>query len=49
MLDEEEWIAMLSSFRTLLRDKKNLEIWDWVSPTFPKDFVKLVEEQKNKI
>ncbi|MBL07793.1 uncharacterized protein METZ01_LOCUS44478 [marine metagenome] len=49
MLDEEEWIAMLSSFRTLLRDKKNLEIWDWVAPTFPKDFVKLVEEQRNKI
>tara|TARA_Y100001936_G_scaffold124979_1_gene122279 strand:- start:217 stop:672 length:456 start_codon:yes stop_codon:yes gene_type:complete len=49
MLDESEWSAMLSSFRTLLRDKKNLEIWTWVSPTFPEDFVELVEKERNKI
>ena len=46
MLDQEEWEAMLASFRTLLRTKKNIEIWDWISPTFPKNFVALVEEQK---
>ena len=49
MLDQEEWSAMLASFRTLLKDKKNIEIWNWISPTFPKDFVALVEEQKNII
>ena len=49
MLDQEEWEAMLASFRTLLRTKKNIEIWDWISPTFPKNFVALVEEQKKII
>ncbi|MDG2060655.1 MAG: hypothetical protein P8J93_02420 [SAR86 cluster bacterium] len=45
MLDEEEWAAMLSSFKTLFKDPKNLEIWNWISPTFPKEFVELVEKQ----
>ena len=27
MLDEDEWNAMVSSFKTLLSDPKNLEIW----------------------
>ena len=49
MLDQEEWEAMLASFRTLLRTKKNIEIWDWISPTFPKNFVALVEEQRKII
>ncbi len=49
MLDESEWSAMLSSFRTLLKDEKNLEIWTWVSPTFPEDFVELVEKERMKI
>ena len=49
MLDQEEWEAMLASFRTLLRTKKNIEIWDWISPTFPKNFVTLVEEQRKII
>lgn len=45
MLDEEEWAAMLSSFKTLFKDPKNLEIWTWIAPTFPKKFIKLVEQQ----
>ena len=45
MLDEEEWAAMLSSFKTLFKDPKNLEIWTWIAPTFPKEFIKLVEQQ----
>jgi hypothetical protein len=45
MLDEEEWAAMLSSFKTLFKDPKNLEIWSWIAPTFPKEFIKLVEQQ----
>ena len=49
MLDQEEWDAMLASFRTLLRSKKNIEIWDWISPTFPKNFGDLVEEQRKII
>ena len=49
MLDQEEWDAMLASFRTLLRSKKNIKKWDWISPTFPKNFVDLVEEQRKII
>ena len=45
MLDEDEWSAMHSSFKTLFKDPKNLEIWNWISPTFPKEFVELVEKQ----
>tara|TARA_B110000014_G_scaffold264307_1_gene264838 strand:- start:12286 stop:12771 length:486 start_codon:yes stop_codon:yes gene_type:complete len=45
MLDEDEWSAMHSSFKTLFKDQKNLEIWNWISPTFPKEFVELVEKQ----
>ena len=45
MLDEDEWSAMLSSFKTLFKDKKNLEVWAWISPTFPKEFIALVEKQ----
>ena len=45
MLDENEWNAMVSSFKTLLSDPKNLEIWSFKSPTFPKDFVNFVDEK----
>ena len=45
MLDEDEWAAMLSSFKTLFKDQKNLEVWTWISPTFPKEFIELVEKQ----
>ena len=36
---------MVSSFKTLLSDPKNLEIWSFISPTFPKDFVNFVDEK----
>ena len=45
MLDENEWNAMVSSFKTLLSDPKNLEIWSFISPTFPKDFINFVDEK----
>ena len=45
ILDENEWNAMVSSFKTLLSDPKNLEIWSFISPTFPKDFVNFVDEK----
>ena len=45
MLDEDEWQAMVSSFKTLLSDPKNLEIWSFISPTFPRDFINLVDDQ----
>jgi len=45
MLDQSEWDAMLSSFKTLLGDERNLKIWSWVAPTFPADFVKLVQNE----
>ena len=45
MLDENEWNAMVSSFKTLLSYNKNLEIWSFISPTFPKDFVNFVDEK----
>ena len=45
MLDQSEWDAMLSSFKTLLGDERNLRIWSWVAPTFPADFVKLVQNE----
>ena len=45
MLDQSEWDAMLSSFKTLLNDERNLRIWSWVAPTFPKDFVDLVQKE----
>jgi hypothetical protein len=45
MLDGDEWKAMVASFKTLLSDKKNIEIWSFMSPTFPKDFVKFVDEK----
>jgi len=45
MLDQNEWNAMVSSFKTLLSDPKNLEIWSFISPTFPQDFVDFVDQQ----
>ena len=45
MLDEDEWQAMVSSFKTLLSDPKNLEIWSFISPTFPRDFINFVDDQ----
>ena len=49
MLDQAEWDAMLSSFQTLLKDERNLRIWSWVAPTFPKDFVTLVQNEIGEI
>ena len=45
MLDDDEWKAMVSSFKTLLSDPKNLEIWSFISPTFPRDFINFVDDQ----
>ncbi len=45
MLDGDEWEAMVASFKTLLSDEKNIEIWSFMSPTFPKDFVEFVDEK----
>ena len=45
MLDGDEWEAMVSSFKTLLSDEKNIEIWNFMSPTFPKEFVAFVDEK----
>ena len=36
------WSLLL---KTLLSDPKNLEIWSFISPTFPKDFVNFVDEK----
>ena len=44
MLDDDDCNAMVSSFKTLLSDPKNLEILSFISPTFPKDFVEFVDE-----
>ena len=45
MLDEDEWNAMLISFKTLFKEPKHLEIWEFVKITFAEDFVDLVDEQ----
>ena len=45
MLDGDEWKAMVASFKTLLSDEKNIEIWTFMAPTFPKEFVKFVDEK----
>ena len=45
MLDGDEWDAMVASFKTLLSDEKNIEIWTFMAPTFPKEFVKFVDEK----
>ena len=45
MLDGDEWKAMVASFKTLLSDEKNIEIWTFMAPTFPKEFVELVDEK----
>lgn len=45
MLDEEEWNSMVSSLKTLFNDPKNIEVWGFMAPTFPKDFVAFVEEK----
>ena len=45
MLDEEEWDSMVSSLKTLLSDEKNIEVWTFMAPTFPKDFVDFVNEK----
>ena len=45
MLDGDEWEAMVASFKTLLSDEKNIEIWTFIAPTFPKEFVEFVDEK----
>ena len=40
---------IISISTDLESSKKNIEIWDWISPTFPKNFVDLVEEQRKII
>ena len=34
MLDEGEWESMLISFKTLFKEPKHLEIWDFIKITF---------------
>ena len=48
MLDEGEWESMLASFKTLFKEPKHLEIWDFIKITFSDDFVALVDEQINQ-
>ena len=45
ILDEDEWNAMLISFKTLFKEPKHLEIWEFIKITFAEDFVELVDEQ----
>ena len=45
MLDEDEWTAMLISFKTLFKEPKHREIREFVRITFAEDFVELVDEQ----
>ena len=45
MLDKDEWNAMLVSFKTLFKEPKHLEIWEFIKSTFPDDFVELVDDQ----
>ena len=45
MLDEDEWNAMLVSFKTLFKEPKHLEIWEFIKITFADDFVELVDDQ----
>jgi hypothetical protein len=45
MLDEDEWEAMLVSFKTLFKEPKHLEIWSFIKITFAEDFAELVDEQ----
>ena len=39
---------MLTSFKTLFKEPKHLEIWDFIKITFSDDFVALVDEQINQ-
>mgnify|MGYP001287392538 len=36
---------MLISFKTLFKEPKHLEIWEYIKITFSEDFVELVDEQ----
>ena len=45
MLDEDEWNSMVSSLKTLFNDEKNIEVWAFMAPTFPKDFVDFVDKK----
>ena len=45
MLDEDEWNSMVSSLKTLFNDGINIEVWGFMAPTFPKDFVDFVDEK----
>ena len=49
MLDEDEWNSMVSSLKTLFNDEKNIEVWGFMAPTFPKDFVDFVDEKIKEI
>jgi len=35
----------LSDFKTLFKEPKHLEIWDFIKITFAEDFVELVDDQ----
>ena len=37
--------AETTSLKTLLSDEKNIEVWTFMAPTFPKDFVDFVNEK----
>ena len=45
VFDEQEWNSMVSSLKTLLSDDKNIEVWSFMAPTFPQDFVDFVNEK----
>ena len=45
MLDKDQWNSVTTSFNTLCREAKHLEIWEFIKITFAYDFVELVDEQ----
>ena len=49
MLDEDEWNSMVSSLKTLFNDEKNIEVWNFMAASFPKDFVDFVDEKIKEI
>jgi uncharacterized protein (DUF2164 family) len=36
---------MVSSLKTLLSNEKNIEVWTFMAPTFPQDFVDFIDEK----
>ena len=45
MIDKGEWENYKRSFKTLFKEPKHLEIWEYIKITFSEDFVELVDEQ----